>query len=68
MKTVKLQVIAEVLRIERNPGIRWPRFSYSARLTNGGAIREPAAPRIFAPAPAEGDEEEESEEDDEITN
>lgn len=57
----KLQVIAEVLRIERNPG-----HPLAALLLLGetdewrGLIWKPAAPRVFVPAAEDADEDEES--------
>ncbi|MCM3903235.1 MAG: PilZ domain-containing protein [Pyrinomonadaceae bacterium] len=66
----KLQVIAEVLRIERNPGHPLAALQLLGETDEWrGLIWEPAAPRIFTPPPPEGDEEEEeSEDDDELTN
>lgn len=64
----KLQVIAEVLRIERNPGHPLAALQLLGETDEWrGLIWEPAAPRILAPAP-EGDEDEESEDNDELTN
>jgi hypothetical protein len=65
----KLQVVAEVLRIERNPGHPLAALQLLGETDEWrGLIWEPAAPRIFTPAVTESDEEEESEEDDELTN
>jgi len=66
----KLQVIAEVLRIERNPG-----HPLAALLLLGetdewrGLIWKPAAPRVYVPpADEEVDEEEDEERDTESTH
>lgn len=65
----KLQVVTEVLRIERNPGHPLAAFQLLGETDEWrGLIWEPAAPRIFTPAVIETDEEEESEDDDELTN
>jgi|SRR5207302_1332165 len=64
----KLQVIAEVLRIERNPGHPLAALQLLGETEEWkGLIWEPAAPRVTAPPPSvveAGDEEEE----DEFTN
>jgi len=65
----KLQVIAEVLRIERNPGHPLAALQLLGETDEWrGLIWEPAAPRIFTPAVMESDEEEEAEDDEELTN
>lgn len=65
----KLQVIAEVLRIERNPGHPLAALQLLGETDEWrGLIWEPAAPRVFTPPAAEGEEEDEGEEDDELTN
>lgn len=69
----KLQVIAEVLRIERNPGHPLAALQLLGETDEWkGMIWEPAAPRVPAPPPSEeGDDEaddEEGESEDELTN
>ena len=65
----KLQVVAEVLRIERNPGHPLAALQLLGETDEWrGLIWEPAAPRIFTPAIIESDEEEEGEDDDALTN
>lgn len=61
----KLQVIAEVLRIERNPGHPLAALQLLGETDEWkGLIWEPAAPRIVAPpVPEEGEDEGEDEED-----
>jgi hypothetical protein len=61
----KLQVIAEVLRIERNPGHPLAALQLLGETDEWkGMIWEPAAPRIVAPpAPEEGEDEPDDEED-----
>jgi hypothetical protein len=64
----KLQVVAEVLRVERNPGHPLAALQLLGETDEWrGLIWEPAAPRVFAPLAAD-DEEEESEDDDELAN
>ena len=64
-----LQVIAEVLRIERNPGHPLAALQLLGETDEWrGLIWEPAAPRIVAPTPPENDEDEESEDNDELAN
>jgi len=68
----RLQVVAEVLRIERNPGHPLAALQLLGETDEWrGLIWEPAAPRV-APPPAsdvEGDEEDEDESsDDELTH
>jgi hypothetical protein len=64
----KLQVIAEVLRIERNPGHPLAALQLLGETEEWkGLIWEPAAPRVTAPPPPVV-EAEEDEEDDEFTN
>src|SRR5882672_2414592 len=64
----KLQVIAEVLRIERNPGHPLAALQLLGETDEWrGLIWEPAAPRVTAPPPPVV-EEEEDEEDEEFTN
>ena len=62
-----LEVVTEVLRIERNPGHPLAALQLLDQSDEWkGMIWEPAAPHIAAPpAPAEGDEDEEDEEDEE---
>lgn len=65
----KLQVIAEVLRIERNPGHPLAALQLLGETDEWrGLIWEPAAPRVATPLVTESEEEEESEEEDELTN
>ena len=65
----KLQVIAEVLRIERNPGHPLAALQLLGETDEWrGLIWEPAAPRVAPPVVTESEEEEESEEEDELTN
>ncbi|MBA3256146.1 MAG: PilZ domain-containing protein [Pyrinomonadaceae bacterium] len=60
----KLQVVAEVLRIERNPGHPLAALQLMGETDEWrGLIWEPAAPRVAAPVTTESDEEEESEDD-----
>jgi hypothetical protein len=65
----KLQVIAEVLRIERNPGHPLAALQLLGETAEWkGLIWEPAAPRVAPPPPIEADDEEEEEDDDELSN
>jgi PilZ domain-containing protein len=65
----KLQVVAEVLRIERNPGHPLAALQLLGATDEWrGLIWEPAAPRVYTPAAIESDEEDEGEDDDELTN
>jgi len=60
----KLQVIAEVLRIERNPGYPLAALQLLGETDEWrGLIWEPSAPRIAPPPVAEEDEEEDEEEE-----
>jgi hypothetical protein len=63
----KLQVVAEVLRIERNPGHPLAALQLLGETDEWrGMIWEPAAPRVVTPpVSAEGDDESEDEADDE---
>ena len=64
----KLQVIAEVLRIERNPGHPLAALQLLGETDEWrGLIWEAAAPRFTAPPPPAEDDEED-EEDDELSN
>ena len=64
----KLQVVAEVLRIERNAGHPLAALQLLGETDEWrGLIWEPAAPRVFAPMATE-DEDEEGEDEDELTN
>jgi hypothetical protein len=63
----KLQVIAEVLRIERNPGHPLAALQVLGETNEWkGLIWEPAAPRVSAPAVPVEDEDDE--EDDDFAN
>ncbi|HZJ45217.1 MAG TPA: PilZ domain-containing protein [Pyrinomonadaceae bacterium] len=68
----RLQVVAEVLRIERNPGHPLAALQLLGETDEWrGLIWEPAAPRVAPPPPSdvEGDEEDEDESsDDELTH
>jgi hypothetical protein len=66
----KLQVVAEVLRIERNPGHPLAALQLLGETDEWkGLIWEAAAPRFTAPAPlTEEDDEDDDEEEDEISN
>ena len=64
----KLQVIAEVLRIERNPGHPLAALQVLGETNEWkGLIWEPAAPRVSAP-PAPAEDEDDEEEDDDFAN
>lgn len=61
----KLQVVAEVLRIERNAGHPLAALQLLGETDEWrGLIWEPAAPRVVAPTPPAGDDEDDEEEDD----
>ena len=68
----KLQVIAEVLRIERHPGHPLAALQLLGETDEWrGLVWEPAAPRITPPPPVEGEEgegEEAEEEDDDLAH
>jgi len=66
----KLQVIAEVLRIERHPGHPLAALQLLGETDEWrGLVWEPAAPRVAPPPPpAEGEEGEEIDEDDDIAH
>ena len=67
----KLQVIAEVLRIERHPGHPLAALQLLGETDEWrGLVWEPAAPRITPPPPVEGETDEEpvKDEDDEFTH
>jgi hypothetical protein len=62
----KLQVIAEVLRIERNPGHPLAALQLLGETDEWrGVIWESAAPRVAPPPPPSEDDDEENEEDEE---
>ena len=61
----KLQVIAEVLRIERNPGHPLAALQLVGETNEWkGLIWEPAAPKVSAPAVPVEDEDDDEEDDD----
>ena len=61
----KLQVIAEVLRIERNPGHPLAALQLMGETDEWrGLIWEPAAPRVAPPPPVQLEGEEDDEDDD----
>jgi hypothetical protein len=66
----KLQVVAEVLRIERNPGHPLAALQLLGETDEWrGLIWEPAAPRVTAPPPPiADDEEDDDEEEDELAH
>src|SRR5687768_10571058 len=65
----KLQVVAEVLRIERNPGHPLAALQVIGETEEWkGLIWEPAAPRVVAPPPPSADGDEDDEEVDEFAN
>ena len=65
----KLQVVAEVLRIERNPGHPLAALQLLGETDEWkGLIWEAAAPRVAPPPPVVSEEEEEDEEEDEFAN
>lgn len=66
----KLQVVAEVLRIERNPGHPLAALQLLGETDEWrGLIWEPAAPRVTAPPPPPvEDDDEDDEEDDELAH
>jgi len=66
----RLQVVAEVLRIERNPGHPLAALQLVGETDEWkGLVWEPAAPRIAPPPPAEESEsDEDAEDDDDLTH
>jgi hypothetical protein len=66
----RLNVIAEVLRIERNPGHPLAALQLVGETDEWkGLVWEPAAPRVTLPAPPEGGEIDDDEDDeDELTH
>jgi hypothetical protein len=66
----KLRVVAEVLRIERNPGHPLAALQLLGETDEWrGLIWEPAAPRVTAPPPPiADDEEDDDEEEDELAH
>ena len=65
----KLNVVAEVLRIERNAGHPLAALQLLGETDEWrGLIWEPAAPRFTAPAPLAEDDDEDDEEEDEPAN
>jgi hypothetical protein len=65
----KLQVVAEVLRIERNPGHPLAALQLLGETDEWrGLIWEPAAPRVTPPPPPAEDDDEDDEEEDELAN
>jgi PilZ domain len=65
----KLQVIAEVLRIERHPGHPLAALQLLGETDEWrGLVWEPAAPRVAPPPPAEGEGEESGDDDDDVAH
>ena len=65
----KLQVVAEVLRIERNPGHPLAALQLLGETDEWrGLIWGPAAPRVTPPPPPAEDDDEDDEEEDELAN
>jgi hypothetical protein len=65
----KLQVIAEVLRIERNAGHPLAALQLLGETDEWrGLIWEPAAPRVAPPPPPAADDDEEDDEEDELAH
>jgi len=65
----KLQVVAEVLRIERNPGHPLAALQLLGETDEWrGLIWEPAAPRVTAPPPPVEDDDEDDDEEDELAH
>src|SRR5215218_9105895 len=67
----KLQVVAEVLRIERHPGHPLAALQLLGETDEWrGLVWEPAAPRVTPPPPAEteGEGEEGADDDDDVTH
>ena len=69
-KGERLQVVAEVLRIERNPGHPLAALQLVGETDEWkGLVWEPAAPKIAPPPPAEESEsDEDAEDDDDLTH
>jgi hypothetical protein len=65
----KLQVVAEVLRIERDPGHPLAALQVLGETDEWrGLIWEPAAPRVTAPPPPVENDDEDDEEEDELAH
>jgi hypothetical protein len=65
----KLQVVAEVLRIERNAGHPLAALQLLGETDEWkGLIWEPAAPRVTAPPPPIEDDDKDDEEEDELAH
>ena len=65
----KLQVVAEVLRIERNPGHPLAALQLLGETDEWkGLIWEAAAPRFTAPPPSTEEDDEDEEEEEELSN
>lgn len=65
----KLQVVAEVLRIERNPGHPLAALQVLGETDEWkGLIWEPAAPRVAPPPPPVLDDDEDDDEEDELAH
>lgn len=63
----KLQVVAEVLRIERNPGHPLAALQLLGATDEWkGLIWEPAAPRVAAPKPVIADDEDDEDDEEEL--
>jgi hypothetical protein len=65
----KLNVVAEVLRIERNPGHPLAALQVLGETDEWkGLIWEPAAPRVITPPPPVADDDEDDEEEDDLSH
>ena len=65
----KLQVVAEVLRIERNPGHPLAALQLLGETDEWrGLIWEPAAPRVAPPPPPVAEDDEDDEEEDDLSH
>jgi hypothetical protein len=65
----KLNVVAEVLRIERNPGHPLAALQVLGETDEWkGLIWEPAAPRVITPPPPVADDDEDDEDEDDLSH